>query len=102
VSGHRPEEAARPVLLAIDELFATGGSQCMLQQVYDALGALDDAAPEALCPISPDDLGLLIAATVRWCGTLDPRSDERQMALGALRRIRHVVARSPERSSALG
>ena len=102
MSGHRPEDAERPVLLAIDHLFVGGESDGLLQQVYDALGALDSAAPSALCPISADDLAVLVAATVRHCADLDPRSDERQAALGAVRRIRHVMVRSPERSPVPG
>jgi protein-tyrosine-phosphatase len=91
-----PGHGARPVIIAIDHGFIADESDGAAQRAYDALGALDAEAPEAICPISSDDLRVLVEASLTRSAIVDPTSAEFRAITGAARRVRHVIERSAQ------
>lgn len=85
-----------PVVVAIDHRFVPAGSDELAQRVYDALGALDAACPEALLTLSADDLAALVHASRRWLAFSIPTIEERVPVEGAIRRCGHVLERRSE------
>jgi hypothetical protein len=72
--------------VAIDHRFIDDELDGVAQEVYDALGALDAAAPAAIAPLRREDLVALVEAGERAaCG---------ERAESAARRVRHVLERS--------
>jgi hypothetical protein len=79
-SATRPD----PVVLSIDHRFVEPEHVALLQAVYDALGALDVAAPLAILPLRTDDLRVLLEGSAR------------RSRVGASRRIRFMLERRVE------
>jgi hypothetical protein len=97
MSTGRSASPERPVLLALDHLFIPPHEDPAAQAVYDALGALDAACPEAIATLSTDDLVTLIRIALVWTSTAEPESPEHDEVAAAARRVAHVVERSPRR-----
>jgi hypothetical protein len=93
----RPESAEGPVLIAIDHLFVGGQDDGCAQTMYDALGALDAAWPEAIAPIAASDLALLVACARERAQSGEAAGRERDALQGAARRVGHVLERAPHR-----
>jgi hypothetical protein len=97
MSTGRPASSERPVLLALDHLFIPSQEDPAVQAVYDALGALDAACPEAIATLSADDLTILIRAALAWTRTIEPEQPEPREVMAAAGRLAHVLERFPRR-----
>jgi hypothetical protein len=96
----RPDAAEGPVLIAIDHLFVGSESDGLAQAVYDALGALDAAWPAAIAPLGAADLAALVDAARAAPRAAQPAGRERAALQGAVRRVGHVLERTPRTEEA--
>jgi hypothetical protein len=79
--------------VAIDHTFVGAEFEGLVQDVYDALGALDAACDTALLPLRGDDLHALVDAGDHCAGNGYGTPASREVVSGAARRLRHVLER---------
>jgi hypothetical protein len=84
---------ASPFFVSIDHRFIASGLDDVAQGVYDALGALDAAAPDAIATVGRDDLYALVDASERWVETGAAPFERRAAVIDASRRLRHLLER---------
>jgi hypothetical protein len=84
---------ASPFLVSVDHRFIGDELDDVAQGVYDALGALDAAAPHAIATIGCEDLYALVDASERWIETGDVPFGSREAVIDASRRLRHLLER---------
>ncbi len=82
-----------PFFVSIDHRFIARGVDDVAQGVYDALGALDAAAPEAIATVGRDDLYALVDASERWVEAGAVPIESRAAVIDASRRLRHLLER---------
>jgi hypothetical protein len=79
--------------VSIDHAFVGDEFEGLVQDVYDALGALDAACEAALLPLRCDDLHALVDAGDHCAGNGYGTPTSREFVSGAARRLRHVLER---------
>jgi hypothetical protein len=79
--------------VSIDHAFVGAEFEGLVQNVYDALGALDAACGAALLPLRCDDLHALVEAGEHCAGNGYGTPASREDVSGAARRLRHVLDR---------
>jgi hypothetical protein len=84
---------ASPFFVAIDHRFIANALEDVAQGVYDALGALDAAAPDAIATVGGDDLLALVHAGERWAEAGEAPYESRAAVADASRRVRHLLER---------
>jgi hypothetical protein len=84
---------ASPFFVSIDHRFIADALDDVAQGVYDALGALDAAAPDAIATVGGDDLRALVRAGERWAEIGEGPYESRAAVADATRRVRHLLER---------
>jgi hypothetical protein len=84
------------VYFSIFHAFIDDDLDSLAQDVYDALGALDAAAPEAIKTFRGNDLCEAVDAAERWSRSDECTPEERETLRGSVRRLRRIVRRGSE------
>jgi hypothetical protein len=91
--GAAPAPPPSLIVIAIDHAFIGDESDGLTQDVYDALGALDAAWPEAIAHIRVEDMQALARVGERASRLPDPALERSDPLRAAARRVRHVLER---------